>query len=135
MTGFAGLGRTTSQIEVEEVTLSETEDNIVEDVTEKICMKTLTQLIKAELASQMTTLGVSSPDESLCEREAVLLLTTFLIDKGEDPTSYRFTVSGDSSDKTGTDDKQLGRKLELEDIEKRKTLRRRLVARIVKLER
>merc|ERR1719350_1876582 len=86
---------------------------------------TITQLNITQLEKQFEV-AVLKEEGPVVEKEAVLRLTTFLIDKGEDPTSYKFTIdSGEINHKE--EDK--------EEVPRRERRRQRLMAKIVMLER
>jgi len=86
---------------------------------------TITQLNITQLERQLEVAGLKE-EGPVVEKEAVLRLTTFLIDKGEDPTSYKFTVGSEEINFKEE------RKEEVSKMERR---RQRLMAKIVMLER
>merc|ERR1712002_1233056 len=63
--------------------------------------KKLTASSSSELSSELKKAGLSMSGKKFDEKEALVRLTTDLIDKGEDPTSYEFSIeaSDDKSEK------------------------------------
>ena len=64
----------------------------------------LMDLTSSELSSELSRAGLEMPGKNVTDREKILRLSTFLIDKGEDPVTYEFkTTKGsvrESQDKT-----------------------------------
>ena len=95
-----------------------------------MALKKLTDLSASELAAELKKAGLAISAETFDEREAILRLTTHLIDKGEDPTSYEFTIdASEKASKSTVPEKK-------DDLAELKvTARQKLLAKIVKFER
>ena len=90
----------------------------------------LTDLPSSELAAELKKAGLAISSETFDEREAILRLTTHLIDKGEDPISYEFTIDASEKEYNSTVPEQK------DDLAEQKvTARQELLAKIVKFER
>merc|ERR1712055_303834 len=90
-------------------------------------LKKLTDLSSCELSTELKTAGIVVTGNNFNDRESILRLSTHLIDKGEDPTSYEFKVNeckDESLDKCKKEDDEKGLKA-----------RQSLLAKIVRLER
>eukprot|EP00092_Neocalanus_flemingeri_P015208 GFUD01016429.1.p1 GENE.GFUD01016429.1~~GFUD01016429.1.p1 ORF type:complete len:106 (+),score=35.32 GFUD01016429.1:110-427(+) len=94
-------------------------------------LKKLTELKASELSTELKRAGLAVTGGKFNdEREAILRLSTYLIDKGEDPTSYEFSIDESEKDETTAvknDKEELG----LMNNE----ARQKLLAKIVRLER
>ena len=90
----------------------------------------LTDLSAPELAAELKKAGLAISADTFDEREAILRLTTHLIDKGEDPTSYEFTIDASEKESKSTVPEKK------DDLAEQKvTARQKLLAKIVKFER
>ena len=94
-----------------------------------MALKKLTDLTACELSTQLKKAGLAISGNKFDEREALLRLTTHLIDKGEDPTSYEF--ASDLSETEGNAAEEVPKK----NAELNHTARQMLLAKIVRLER
>ena len=70
-------------------------------------LKKLTVLTSNELSKEIKKAGLAVTGDKFDDREAILRLTTNLIDKGEDPTSYEFTVRDISEKDEAFDEKKI----------------------------
>ena len=85
-------------------------------------LKKLTELALGELMNELEKAGIET--KNVGEREAVLRLTTYLIDLGEDPTSYEYIL----------EDEEKKEETQEPSSEKQVLKRQGLLAKIVKLE-
>ena len=53
----------------------------------------LHDLTSSELSSELSKAGLHLPGKNVDDKEMFLRLSTYLIDKGEDPISYEFPLS------------------------------------------
>ena len=68
----------------------------------------LTALSAVELKEELKKAGLTMSGKDFDEKEALLRLTTHLIDKGEDPTSYEFFTETSENDKKSDQENSKG---------------------------
>ena len=88
--------------------------------------KKLTDLTSSELSIELKKASLVISGHNSDEREAIIRLSTHLIDMGEDPTSYEFIIE---------DSKKIEAVVEEKKVEMNLMARQNLLAKIVRLER